>query len=622
MSNRVEYEIQVSDKFSNPLKSLEKHLKSIEASFKGVTKALDKYNKEEDELARKGSKKRSALTKVRYEERQKAIQDRHSSYIGRNQKQINHLETKQNQRFSKDLELQKSKFGIDNSKIRTNLEKTRLQLDKIGTINSVRALEVEKAKGNIVKAEKQRLSSMKIMGQIAAYKGLASPVSMTNGKFQPMSQGVQQRPGGFGGGRGSGFMAGGGLGNMGGMAKAMGYYELINAGVAVPKNVYGNLKTNRGIEASFDAFKQIGIAPDLKNAEQEMKEIMDIANKYGVKFSSIIDPFRKILSTKGLNPDVTKKLLGGMSSYSNIVGMNDESQKSTFFALEQMLTQKVIKAEEFNRQLQNAPGLKQMFFRAFKKATDEQGVPGIKGTITEENMAQKFIKYRELGLLDSPIMMTHLADILSEEIMLKMGIKKGHMVQGEENRLSNAYYDMTSKVGKALEPQILASLISITESFNLFASGMDTFSKSMITWSDWFKNEKPTVAKGFAKGAVKTAEAVVELPKNLIKMGYDVGKYSLSVGEGAVTGDWSNFHKTAKNINKDWFNMSSEESDYIGNKLNYSRIPASSSTVNQEQVIKVILEGKDMPSNMSARVENLGGNSTKMRVESNFIGGY
>jgi tape measure domain-containing protein len=429
---------------------------------------------------------------------------------------------------------------------------------------------------------------------------------------------------------------GSGLGSFGGMARAMGYYEAINMGMKFPRTVYSNLKTTRGIEASLDAFKKIGIAPDLKSSKEELSDIMGIADKYGVRFSSIIDPYRKILATKKLSPDVTKKLMSGLSAYSNVVGMDNEAQSGTFLAIEQMLTQGNIKGQEFNLQLQRAPGLRELFFQAFKRATDVQGIPGVKGTITKENMASKFIEYREKGLMDSPIIMKHLAEILMEPMLQKMGIAKGHMVQGEENRLSNAYFRASTSVGNVVEMPIIKALTITANLFDILGQKINIFGQSLSIWADWYrsKDERPTLAKGLAEGSMKAIKSVANFPLYAGRLGYDLGMTPIKALEGATTGDWSDYDKYKSKRNAYWFNGADfndpasisalkalNTDDYLATGgLKYSRIPKSSQP-SQEQVIKVILEGKNMPANMTATVENYGAKSTTMRVENN-VGGY
>lgn len=452
-----------------------------------------------------------------------------------------------------------------------------------------------------------------------------------NPALQPAQSSQQPRSPVFGGS---------GLGSFGGMAKAMGYYEAINIGMQVPRNIYNNLKMTRGIEASFDAYKKLGIVSDLGLPKKEMQDVMGIADKYGVKFQDLIDPYRHMLATKGLDTPTTKKLLGGVAAYSNIVGMGSEAQKATYRALEQMLTQQQIRGQEFNLQLQQAPGFRQKFYKAFLKAVKTQGIPSLKADVTEENVGEKFAEYREKGLLESSIVIKHLADILNDPLLQKMGIKKGHMVQGEENRLSNAYFRATTSVGNVVEMPIIKSLIGIANAFDRLGKEIESFGNSLSTWSDWLdtKKQEPTIMKGFIGGAVDAAkfgvDSVLSLPKNLVRAGKDIGMTSIMAGEGVFTGDWSNYNKYAKERNSYWFNgVDLDDSaaisalkgintdDYLTNGgLKYSRIPKSSQ-LSQEQVIKVILEGKNMPANMTATVENYGANTTKMRVESN-IGGY
>ena len=371
MSNRVEYEIQVSDKFSKPLLSLNKHLKSVSKSFTSLTQVMSKYNKEEARIS-KSTGKRIA------------------------QSRLNHLERKQLNSQSKDLNLMASRSRMSDAKSKLNLEKSRFQLDRVQTVISKRKLETERAKHNLVKSEVEFNKRMGKMSKLAVGRGLASPVSMTNGKYRKPAASVPPQGGGMGGGRRGGFMMGGGLGSMGGMAKAMGYYELINAGVAVPRTTYKNIKEMTSLKASLSGLSKI-VAKDMGTPGEEVAAIRGVADKYGVPFRNVADPYKNIIATGQLPADTAKKLIAGGAGYSSLMGLGAPAQESLFRAIEQMLSKEKITAEEFNRQLQQAPGMKNMFYEAFLKAVQKRGTTELKKDVTKDNVSTKFYEYMSKG---------------------------------------------------------------------------------------------------------------------------------------------------------------------------------------------------------------------------------
>jgi tape measure domain-containing protein len=628
MSDRIDYEIKVQDGFSSPLKALEQHLAAISKAMREVNKTFSLYNKEEENLNKKAKSKIKSLAAQRSKERKKLAEDRHNSFISRGKKQIIHLEGKQAKIHGKELETLASKFQIQNAKIRGNIEKSKFELAKMNTAISKRAGEVEKSKLELEKTKntiaKQGLEQQKNFANtqkasgLAVKQGIASPVSLVDGKYQRAQPPAQPPQGGGGGRRPIMAGIGGGLGTMGGMARAMGYYELIHGASMIPRDIYGNLKEIRGIEASFDAFKKIGIAPDLKSPQEEIKDLFGIANKFGTNVSDIIDPYRKILATKKLSPDITKNLIGGMASYGNVVGMDASAQKATFLAFEQMLTKGKIQGQEFNLQLQQSPGMREMFFQAFLKAADEQGIPHLKKEVNRENVGERFQHYMERGLMESPILLKHLSDLLNEPELLKMGILKGHMVQGEENRVRTAYYGLTTSVGRRFEPEILAALKSIATSFNNFAIYIDNNGR-----------EIDIILKGLAE-TFKGIGSLMGLFRDsgkasaigLNKM-YEVkqeakGREALEKirrGESLSRNDENSLYTLS---GKDF----DEARSYLTNKLSQKSTALQQSRItdrsSREQVIKVILEGKNMD-NIGARVENWGASSTKMRIESNLL---
>lgn len=565
MSDRIEYEIQVLDKFSSNLKKFDNLIRKNDTSVRKFSANLNTINLKFDKFGK-------------------------NLNISKSLREINKLERAIGKLSNLNKSFNFTKLNSGFNAMARNIANMEASLTGLA-----------KANANIVKQQ----------GGLASAQG-----QNTRGQRRQQQENLSQRKNRMP------AMIGGGLGSFGGMARAMGYYELINAGVMLPRTVYGNIKEMKGLEASMSGLRKIS-APDMALPEQEIKNIRAIADKYGVAFRDIADPFKNIIATGKLPAETVRKLISGGAGYSSLMGLSSPAQESLFRALEQMLSKEKIQAQEFNLQLQQAPGMKNMFYEAFLLALKKQGIDTVKGEVTPENVAAKFVEYMEKGKMEAHIILKYLSEVLLNPKREAQYIAKSREIRGEESRLKTAFQFTTTEIGRTLEPQIKDSLIGLTNAFNSTAESISKSGREI----QLTLNGIAAVFKGIAKiqgvmnlGATKVAEfgfAGYEMIKNAkareaiekLKSGQAITEKDRQAIYGLPPSEFESVKSLLSNdINK--------------NLLNYSTIPQKSDKEIKEQIIKVILEGKDMPANVNARVENYGANSTRMRVESNLQGGY
>jgi tape measure domain-containing protein len=345
-----------------------------------------------------------------------------------------------------------------------------------------------------------------------------------------------------------------------GMAGAMGGMSSVR-GVAASMGVMGGAYTAgrtamkvrelaidlQGYKASLDVLLPKTKGMEGETADSQVKYLRDISNKIGVRFADIQEPYRNMLATGVADKDLAQGLTEFVSGYGRLIHMSSPALKDTMRGFEQMLTKGRIQAQEFNLQTQQMPGVKQVFYEAFKRIANRAGI----SEINESNKEAMFIDAMSKGVLKSADILEEFYKVGKEDFWVGI-MKKASTAKAEENRLINHLNILGSNIGMKALPSytdLIVGLAGVVESINSFGDDIGTirafFSEKREKnkpWQDKLRKENPD-PYGFTpvgRGILETSSQIVKLPLNTA--------YEATMG--MMTGDWSNIGEPAQEFNK------------------------------------------------------------------------
>ena len=327
-------------------------------------------------------------------------------------------------------------------------------------------------------------------------------------------------------------------------------------------------------------------------SESEIQYLRGVSNKYGLNFSSIATSYMQMLGTGGgVDASLAKGATEAIGGYGGLMGLKAPALQDTMTAVQQMLTKKNLSAEEVNRQTQQLPGLKGMFFEAFYRIAKRQGVSGV----TPENASSEFYKAMAKGNLDAALMIREVIKGIFDKFGEDM-IKKSHKLQGEENRLASANQELATTLGDLAYPATIGAVTGMTNIVNAVDETLTTVTKSFSILDTAMKDSKLyQIAKGMFGGL---GTVLTEGTSELIKAPFKLA----SAGGGLITGRFTGDDEGMKEIKREL------RSYYFGNPQQQTR------QMPQEVIVKITTE--NMPDffkvkqdqNMSLwRPETIGG---------------
>ena len=368
------------------------------------------------------------------------------------------------------------------------------------------------------------------------------------------------------------------------VAKGMGYYRAIDMAVSVPSKIHDVTLQMESLTNTFDALIPRTKGYEGETAESQIKYLREISDKLGVKFSDIADPYRKMMATGLGDKQLYQQLTESVGGYSRLVGMDSGAFKGTMLAFEQMLTKQKIQAQEFNLQTQQMPGVKPIFYEAFRRIMEKKGVK-----LSEKEVTPTFLKYMEAGALDSVALLREFSKVVKEDFWVDV-MKKAQSTQAQENRLSNAFYNLGADIGKTANPTINKTVVGLTET----VEGVSQFG------SDLQAVFEVPILKEFKDFFLKPVlEGLKLLPSALMDLIKYMGQGAVFAIKGFVTGDFQEFNNLSSELGKKWF----PELNKSGNPLNNQFTPIPQSSMPQQEVIVKIV-GENLPTGISIKQES------------------
>lgn len=259
------------------------------------------------------------------------------------------------------------------------------------------------------------------------------------------------------------------------VAKATGYYHLVNAAAQLPRALHDAAIQIENFRASLDAL--IKTAPGATagvSVKSEEKWLRKTAQELGVKFDVIAPTYKDLLATGSVSPDLAKQTTRAVAGYSRLVGSTPEQMSGTMYAIQQMFTRQRLYAEEVNRQMQRMPGGKKYLGEAYVEMLKGQGKIAPNAKIIEKNIMPAFEQAMksEAGIKTADIIPYFNKVILDK---YEKDIKtKSHTLGGEEARLANELSQSATIIGEGLNPimkQVVTALTEFISIQNQAASG-------------------------------------------------------------------------------------------------------------------------------------------------------
>jgi tape measure domain-containing protein len=365
------------------------------------------------------------------------------------------------------------------------------------------------------------------------------------------------------------------------VAKSMGYYRAIDMVASAPSKIHDVTIQMESLTNTFDALIPKTKGYEGETAESQIKYLREISDKLGIKFSDIADPYRKMMATGVADKQLAQQLTESVGGYSRLVGMDSGAFKGTMLAFEQMLTKQKIQAQEFNLQTQQMPGVKPIFYEAFRRIMEKKGVK-----LSEREVTPTFLKYMEAGALDSVALLREFSKVVKEDFWVDV-MKKAQSTQAQENRLSNAFYNLAADIGKSLNPTINKTVIGLTETIE----GVSQFGLDLQTVFEApvLKQFKDFFLKPLLEGLKLLPSAIMDLIKY-------IGQGAVFAIKGFVTGNFEELNKLENDLSKKWFGIDPEKSNTLNNQ--FTPIPTSP----QEVIVKIV--GENLPTGISIKQES------------------
>ena len=554
MSDKISYILEVNDQYTSSLKDFLSHLDKITDKLKGV-----------GTQEKKNQTARVSYLKEQREEWKRLKEWMHEQRMTQTKSLFLEKQLSQAKKQTALAEKDSAIAGAIN--LRTASQRRLINQRTIGDLQLIR-VQQQRNIDNALKADRMISSRA-----YASPSGAFTPVKFNPaaGKFQSTS-------------RRGGFFAGEIGVSLANVAKGMGYYRAIDMAVSVPSKIHDVTLQMESLTNTFDALIPRTKGYEGETAESQIKYLRGVSNQLGVKFSDIADPYRKMMATGLGDKQLYQQLTESVGGYSRLVGMDSGAFKGTMLAFEQMLTKQKIQAQEFNLQTQQMPGVKPIFYEAFRRIMEKKGVK-----LSEKEVTPTFLKYMEAGALDSVALLREFSKVVKEDFWVDV-MKKAQSTQAQENRLSNAFYNLGADIGKTANPTINKTVVGLTET----VEGVSQFGRDLQTVFELpiLKQFKDFFLKPVLEGLTLWPSAIIDLIKY-------IGQSTVASIYGFVTGDFTELFNLENDLSKKWLGIDLEKTNTLNNK--FTPIPQSSMP-QQEVIVKIV--GENLPTGISIKQES------------------
>jgi tape measure domain-containing protein len=562
MSDKISYILEVNDQYTSSLKDFLTELDKITDKIKGV-----------GTQEKKNQTARVSYIKEQREEFQRLKNWMHETRMTQTKSLFLERQLTQAKKQSALAEKDSAVAGAIN--LRTASQRRLINKRTIGDLNLIRVQQQQNI-NNALKAD--RMISARAY---SAPSGAFTPTAFDpkTGKFvdstlpQPSQQ---QQPS-----KRPSFFGNGGIVSVANVAKGMGYYRAIDMGASAPSKLHDVTLQMESLTNTFDALIPKTKGYEGETAKSQIEYLRGVSQQLGVKFADIADPYRKIMATGVADKQLAQQLTESVGGYSRLVGMDSGAFKGTMLAFEQMLTKQKIQAQEFNLQTQQMPGVKPIFYEAFRRILEKKGVK-----LSEKEVAPTFLKYMEAGALDSVPLLKEFAKVVKEDFWVDV-MKKAQSTQAQENRLSNAFYNLAADIGTQLNPTLNETVVGLTEMIEATSQfGRDL--KAIF--------EVP-ILKQFNDFFLKPIlEGLKLLPSALMDLIKYIGQGAVFAIKGLITGNFEEVNNLSSELGKKWFPELNKSENPFNNQ--FTPIPMSP----QEVLVKIV--GENLPTGISIKQES------------------
>lgn len=396
-------------------------------------------------------------------------------------------------------------------------------------------------------------------------------------------------------GRGLGYV-GGGLGSFGGVAKAMGYYALIDEAIQMPREVFNVRREMDGLGATLEA-----VLPKYeKNIDSTVlaaKETEYLKNKtyeLGLDFRKTKEEYVKFLasgSMTGRNLGQMRGIFEAFAKISTVYQLPADRFKLVMNAITQMTSKTVVSMEELKRQLADSlPGALDIFARAAMKAR-----PDIVKSMGD------FMKMVEQGKVSADILLS-VMDVINEDPELTKGLALAlDSLNAKTNRLSHSWTMFLESLSKGETGKLITSGVTgMDKMFKSMATSGESLAKSIgevkssfqIIGETKFGKVISAMAGGLADVMTEGTATLVKLP---FKLAHEGGRMIAATSLGMSPMDIEEFNN---NISK-FYGLDNSYSD-----MSYKSYRSDLKAQNQTQKVIVELIGSNLPNNMSIAPRN------------------
>lgn len=173
------------------------------------------------------------------------------------------------------------------------------------------------------------------------------------------------------------------------------------------------------------------------DAATESKWLMGMANREGMAYSSMIDPYTSFMAAAApaLGMSRTRGVFEAFNQYGSTHGATKESSGRAMYALSQIASKGTVMSEELNQQMSEAvgySGMKQLFAEAYQMSLGRSGTAILRGekAITELTAAMK------KGAVKSAKVLPYLEELMRRDSAAGLAEARGSSV-AEQNRFRN-----------------------------------------------------------------------------------------------------------------------------------------------------------------------------------------
>lgn len=374
-------------------------------------------------------------------------------------------------------------------------------------------------------------------------------------------------------------LGGGGSGvSFGGVAKAMGYYSIIDKAVGLPREIFETRREFDSLGATLEAVmpKYDRTVSAQEAAIREMDYLKKTSYDLGLNLNAAKEEYVKFLAASAGKSTLSEvhKTFEAFSKLSTVYQITPYRFGLVMNALTQMTSKGVVSMEELKRQLGDSlPGALSLFGRAAMKAR-----PDLVKTEAD------FIKLVEAGRVSSKIM-NEVAKVIVTDTDLMAGLDKAlGSLNSRTNQLSTTWANLLDNLSKgALGQSMGAGISALDHALQKMNSTINEIAESFRTVGDT-KFGRFIINLGSAVG--KGAEIATDAVKAPFKAAEVTGALIAAAATGEKELGREALYKFNESIGMGFFNPTRPIA-----------APQSASGYQPEQ--KIVIEFLNAPQNMS-----------------------